>query len=92
LKGVKLSEDVLPISDLKVRAAEIVERARKTQRPVLLTRHGRGVAVLLGVEAYENLSERAAFIQAVEEGARAVRNGDLHPHAEAAAILDSFGE
>ena len=92
MKAVKLSEDVLPISDLKARAAEIVDQARKTQRPVLLTRHGRGVAVLLGVEAYESLSERAAFIQAVEEGARAARKGDLHPHTEAAAILESFGD
>ena len=92
MKGIKLSEDVRPITDLKTRAAEIVDQARKTHRPVLLTRHGRGVAVLLDVEEYENLSERAAFIQAIEEGARAVREGDVHPHDEAVAILDSFGK
>lgn len=91
-KTVKLSEDVLPISDLKARAAEIVEQARRTHRPILLTRHGRGVAVLLDVEEYENLTERAAFVQAVDAGARAVQAGDVHPHDEAAAILGSFGD
>jgi prevent-host-death family protein len=92
LKAIKLSQDIRPISDLKTRASEIVEQARRNHRPILLTRHGRGVAVLLDLEEYESLTERAAFVSAVEEGARAAREGDLHPHEEAAVILRSFGE
>lgn len=92
MKSMKLSEDIRPISDLKTRASEIVEQARKNHRPVLLTRHGRGVAVLLDLEEYESLTERAAFVNAVEAGARAARQGDLHSHEEATAILRSFGE
>lgn len=92
MKGIKLSQDIRPISDLKTRASEIVDEVRKNHRPILLTRHGRGVAVLLELEEYESLTERAAFVNAVEEGARAARQGDLHPYEEAAAILRSFGE
>lgn len=92
MKGIKLSEDVRPITELKTRAAELVDQARTTHRPILLTRHGRGIAVLLDLEEYESLSERAAFVQAVEEGAQAVREGDVHAHDEAEAILDSFGD
>lgn len=92
MKATKFSQDVRPISDLKARAAEIVDQARATHRPILLTRHGRGVAVLLDVEDYELLSERAGFVGAVEEGARAVEGGDVHPDARGAEILDSFGD
>lgn len=92
MKATKFSEDIRPISDLKSRAAELVDQARTSHRPILLTRHGRGVAVLLDLEEYESLTERAAFVEAVEEGARAVREGDVHPHEEAAAILHTFGE
>ena len=87
----RFSEDVRPISELKRRAAKIVDQTRQTGRPVLLTRRGRGIAVLLDVEEYETLTDRAAFIEAVQEGAEAARAGDLHPHEEARKILDSFG-
>gem|GEM_PF-4113056 len=40
----------------------------------------------------DELKTRAAFFQAVEEGTRAVREGDVHPHDEAVAILESFGK
>ncbi len=92
MQTIRFTEDVRPITDLKQRASEIVDHARKTRRPVLLTRHGRGVAVLLDVEEFENLNDRAAFVQAVGEGVEAARAGDLHPNDEAMKILDSFGE
>ena len=88
----KFSEDIRPITDLKAHASEIVEHARQSQRPVLLTRRGRGVAVLLDLEQYEELVERAAFIAAVEAGARSAAEGRLHSNEEAMRILDSFGQ
>ncbi len=79
-------------SDLKARAAEIVDQTRRNHRPVLLTRRGRGVAVLMDVEDYQRLADRVAFVDAVEEGARSAGEGNLHPNEEAMRILDSFGE
>lgn len=92
MQATRFTEDVRPISDLKLRAAEIVDQTRRTQRPVLLTRRGRGVAVLLDVEEYQRLADRAAFIDGVEAGARSAQAGNLHPNEEAMEILDSFGE
>ena len=57
---VRFSEDVRPITDLKAHAAEIVDHARSSRRPILLTRRGRGVAVLLDLEEFEALRDRAA--------------------------------
>jgi len=88
----KFSEDVRPLTDLKTRAGAIVERLRCSRRPVLLTRRGRGVAVLMDLDEYERLVERAAFVDAVKAGAAAAAAGDLHAHADAEAILDGFGE
>ncbi len=89
---VRFSEDVKQVSELKTHSAEIIGQVRRTHRPVLLTRRGRGVAVLLDVDEYERLVERQAFLDAVEEGARAAAAGDLHSHEKAVAILDSFGD
>ena len=86
------SEDVRPITDLKTRAADIVDHVRRSRRPVFLTRRGRGVAVLLDIAEYESLVERARFVATIEEGAADARAGRLHPNEEAMKILDSFGE
>ncbi len=88
----RFSEDVRPLTDLKTQTSALVEQVRRSRRPLLLTRRGRGVAVLLDLEEYERLAERAAFVEAVEAGSAAVAAGDLHPHREAEAILDRFGE
>lgn len=87
----RFSEDVRPITELKSGASGIVNHACRTKRPVLLTRRGRGVAVLLDLEEYERLADRGAFVEAIEEGARAVAAGDVHPHEDAVTILESFG-
>ena len=40
----KFSEDVIPLSDLKVNPGKVVSRVNETHRPILLTSRGRGVA------------------------------------------------
>ena len=92
VKNPKFSEDVRPISEFKTRTSKIVEHVQRSRRPVLLTRRGRGVAVLLDLDEYERLVDRAAFIEAVKAGAKAAEDGDLHEQAEAEDILNSFGE
>jgi len=89
---IRFSEDVKQVSELKTRSAEIIGQVKRTRRPVLLTRRGRGVAVLMDVEEYERLVDRQDLVEAVEVGAKAVRDGDLHTHEEALAILETFGD
>ena len=86
----RFSEDVRPISELKTKASTLVEQVRRSRRPMLLTRRGRGVAVLLDLEEYERLVDRVSFVEAVEAGAAAAAAGDLRDHEEAEAILASF--
>ena len=43
-------------------------------------------SALLDVKEIETLNDRAAFIQAVGEGAEAARAGDLHPNDKAMKI------
>jgi prevent-host-death family protein len=65
---VKFSEDVVPLSDLKVNPGRILKRAEQAHRPVLLTSRGRGVAVVQSVADYERGEEERAFMRAVVQG------------------------
>lgn len=69
------SEDVVPITDLKVNPARIINQVDKTHRPVLLTSRGRGVAVVQSVQDYEADSEEREFLRAVVQGLMDVEEG-----------------
>ena len=62
---IKYSEDVVPITDLKINPGRIVNQVDKTRRPVLLTSRGRGVAVVQSLKDYETEVEEQAFLRGV---------------------------
>ncbi len=66
--SMKFSEDVVPLTDLKVNPGRVVKHAAEAHRPVLLTRGGRGVAVMQSVSDYELAAEERAFMRAVVVG------------------------
>ncbi|MFC3851629.1 type II toxin-antitoxin system Phd/YefM family antitoxin [Salinispirillum marinum] len=73
---VKFSEDVVPLSDLKINPGKVVGRAQETHRPILLTSRGRGIAVVQGLEDYERTAEELRFVKAVAQGLMDVREGN----------------
>lgn len=73
---VKFSEDVIPLSDLKINPGKVVGRAQDTHRPILLTSRGRGIAVVQGLEDYERTAEELRFVKAVAQGLMDVREGN----------------
>jgi len=87
---VKLTEDLTPISDFRVRTAEIVAKVKKTKRPVILTQRGRSAAVLEDVHEYERKTERLELLEAVLAGLRAAEKGEVVPHAKTMAKLDKI--
>jgi len=66
--GTKFSEDVVPLTDLKVNPGRVVKHAAEAHRPVLLTSRGRGVAVVQSLTDYEQAAEERAFMRAVVTG------------------------
>jgi prevent-host-death family protein len=84
---VKFSEDVVTLSDLKVNPGKIVTRANANKRPILVTSRGRGVAVVQGLEDYELLAEKVAFMQAVTQGLMEIKEGKFTDLTDAKGIL-----
>ena len=50
-----MSTNIIPISDLRRRASEVVKRLRETKDAIYITQHGRPAAVLVDYEKYEAL-------------------------------------
>jgi prevent-host-death family protein len=66
--NTKFSEDIIPLTDLKVNPGRVVKHATDAHRPVLLTSRGRGVAVVQSLNDYEAGEEERAFMRAVVAG------------------------
>jgi len=86
--SIKFSEDVVPLSDLKVNPGKIVNRAKNSHRPILLTSCGRGVAVVQGLDEYEKHEEERAFMKAVTQGLMDMREGK---EMDLDAVKDKLG-
>ena len=72
----KFSEDVIPLSDLKVNPGKVMNRAKDNHRPILVTSRGRGVAVVQGLEEYEKDNEEREFLRAVAQGLMDIKEGN----------------
>ena len=73
--GIKFSEDIVPLSDLKVNPGKVVSHVAETHRPILLTSRGRGVAVVQALKDYEEEAEQRAFMQGVVKGLMDMEEG-----------------
>ena len=72
---VKYSEDIVPISDLKLNPGRVLKQVDKTRRPVLLTSRGRGVAIVESLKEYEAKTEEQAFLRGVVKGLMDIEEG-----------------
>lgn len=84
---VKFSEDVVPLSDLKINPGKVLGRTNETGRPILLTSRGRGVAVVQSLDDYEKNVEELKFVKAVAQGLADIREGNSFSLEEAKSIL-----
>ena len=84
---IKFSEDVVPLTDLKVNPGKIVKHVAKAHRPTLLTSRGRGVAVVQSVGDFEAAEEERSFMRAVVAGLNDLESGQEVSLKEAKARL-----
>lgn len=72
---IKFSEDVVPLTDLKVNPGKVVKHVTTARRPTLLTSRGRGVAVVQSIGDFEAAQEERAFMRAVVAGLHDLESG-----------------
>jgi prevent-host-death family protein len=84
---IKFSEDLIPLTDLKVNPGRVVKHTTEVHRPVLLTSRGRGVAVVQSVSDYEKAEEERGFMRAVVAGLADLEEGREITLEEARARL-----
>lgn len=83
MASFRFSEDIRPLTEFRANVASFIEHVRRTGRPLVLTQHGRSSAVLLNVDEYERLVERAEFLEDVRTAEEQLARGDGLDHEAA---------
>ena len=63
----KLS-NIIPISDLRQDASNLLKQLRKSKEPLIITQRGRATAVMIGVDAYEESEHEKELLRLLAKG------------------------
>jgi prevent-host-death family protein len=66
---------IIPISDLRQNASEVVKRVASTREPVFITQRGRAAAVMVSMEVYENAQHEMDILHLLAQGEKEIAAG-----------------
>jgi len=89
MKPMRVSQNIVSVSDFKARAAEMLRSISRSDEPMVITQNGRPAAVLLSPATFDLLAEHYHFVSAVNEGLADVEAGRLHSHEDVAAEIEA---
>ena len=82
MRAVRISEDIVPVSEFKAQAAECFRRIAESGQPLVITQNGKAAGVLLSPGEFDRLSEQARFVAAVQEGLADSEAGRVRSHKQ----------
>lgn len=92
-RAVRISEGIVPISEFKAQATDLLRRVAESGEPLVITQNGKAAGVLLSPRSYDELTERARFLAAIDEGLADVEAGRVHSHEDVVAEMKQrFGK
>lgn len=87
MKRLKINEDIRPLSEFRNGIASFLKKVHDTKRPLVITQHGKGVAVLLDVNEYESMQEKIELLQDIQTSISQIEGGHGIKHSDAKAAV-----
>jgi prevent-host-death family protein len=66
---------IIPISDLRQNASNIIKGVSATKQPVFITQRGRAAAVMVSMEAYEDAQHEMDILRLLAKGEKEIEAG-----------------
>jgi prevent-host-death family protein len=83
VQRLKIDQDIKPLSEVRIGIANFIKQVHDTKRPVIITQHGKSVAVLLDVYEYEAIQEKLELLTDVQASLNQLENGQGIAHEDA---------
>ncbi len=66
---------IIPISDLRQNASDIIRRVASSQEPVFITQRGRAAAVMVSMKEYEQAQHENEILRLLARGEKEIEAG-----------------
>jgi len=83
MQKLKIDQDIRSMSEVRNAMASFIKQVHNTKRPVVITQHGKGVAVLLGANEYEAMQEKIELLSDVQTSLNQLAKGEGISHQNA---------
>ncbi len=87
MQRLKIDQDIRPLSEVRTGIANFIKQVHETKRPLIITQHGKGVAVLIDVHEYEAIQERLELLTDVQISLNQIEDGQGIDHEDAKQII-----
>lgn len=75
MRQIRLDTDIKPLSEFRSNTAFFIKQVNEERRPLVLTQHGKSIAVLLNVTDYENILEKSELIEDIKLAESQIEKG-----------------
>ncbi len=83
MQRLKINQDIRPMSEFRSGVASFLKQVHDTKRPLVITQHGKGVAVLLDVNEFEVMQEKIELYEDLEKSITQIEAGSGISHDDA---------
>jgi len=92
MQRLKVDQDIRSMSEFRTGIASFIKQVHETKRPLVITQHGKGAAVLLDVGQYEAMQDKIELLQDIHTSLAQIESGAGVAHQAAkAALLERVG-
>ena len=66
MQRIKIDQDIKSLSEFRTGIANFIKQVHETKRPLVITQHGKGVAVLLDSREFEAMQEKIELLTDIQ--------------------------
>ncbi|MCK5517692.1 MAG: type II toxin-antitoxin system Phd/YefM family antitoxin [Desulfobulbaceae bacterium] len=87
MQRLRVDSDIRSMSEFRTGIASFLKQVHDTKRPIVITKHGKGAAVLLDVGEYETMQEKLELLKDIQISISQIENGEGVTNADAKEII-----
>ena len=76
MQRLRIDQDIRSMSEFRTGIASFLKQVHETKRPLIITQHGKGAAVLLDVGEYEAMQEELELMKDIQISIVQLENGE----------------
>ncbi len=84
---LRIDQDIRSMSEFRTGIASFLKQVHDTKRPLIITQHGKGAAVLLDVSEYEAMQEKIELLKNIQVSVGQLENGEGVTHNDAKQLI-----